>query len=70
MPPVETAEQLPLVPDERFAPFAGKWVAVVRGQVVGVGRTAPEARLMARRACPKDEPVVLLVPAGEREGGG
>ena len=59
---METANQLPLESDERFAAFAGRWVAVVRGRVVGLGRTAAEARLMARRACPKDEPVVLLVP--------
>ena len=59
---MESAEQLPLETDERFAPFAGRWIAVVRGRVIGLGRTAEEARLMARRACPKDEPVVLLVP--------
>ena len=59
---METATQLSMESDERFAAFAGRWVAVVRGRVVGLGRTAEEARQMARRACPKDEPVVALVP--------
>lgn len=66
---METADQLPLEIDESFAVFAGKWIAVVHGRVVGLGRTAAEARLMARRACPKDEPVVLLVPAGGLRSG-
>jgi len=62
-------QQLPLLVDERFAPYAGKWVAVVRGRVAGVGETARQARMMARRSCPKDDPILLLVPSyGEAVG--
>ena len=51
-------------PDLR--PYAGRWVAIVRGRVAGVGRTAEEARRLAKRNRPKEEPRVLFVPQGER----
>jgi hypothetical protein len=47
-------------------PYAGRWVAIVRGRVAGVGRTAEEARRLAKRNRPKEEPRVLFVPEGER----
>jgi hypothetical protein len=40
---------------ELIREYAGKWIAVAEGKVVGIGDTAPEA---ARRAAEK-------VPAGE-----
>jgi hypothetical protein len=43
--------------------YAGKWVAVVHGHIAGVGETAREARAFARRNWPRDEAVVLLLPA-------
>jgi hypothetical protein len=43
---------------------AGKWVAVVHGRVAAVGETARQARLSALRNYPKDEAVVLHIPAG------
>ena len=46
------------------ASCAGKWVAVVHGQVVAVGETAQQARLLALRHWPKDEAVVLHIPDG------
>lgn len=46
--------------------YAGRWVAIVRGRVTGVGRTAEEARRLAKRNRPKEEPKVLFVPEGER----
>ncbi len=45
-----------------LAPYAGRWVAIVRGRVAGVGLTAREARLAAKRNRPKEEPEVLFVP--------
>ncbi len=51
-------------PDLR--PYAGRWVAIVRGRVAGVGRTAEEARRLAKRNRPKEEPQVLFVPEGEQ----
>jgi hypothetical protein len=48
-----------------LAPYAGRWVAVVRGHVVGVGWTEKEARQAAKRSRPKEEPQVLFVPAVE-----
>ncbi len=48
-----------------LAPYAGRWVALVRGRVAGVGWTAEEARRSAKRSRPKEEPQVLFVPAVE-----
>jgi hypothetical protein len=48
-----------------LAPYAGRWVAVVRGHVVGVGWTEKEARRAAKRSRPKEEPQVMFVPAVE-----
>jgi hypothetical protein len=46
------------------ASCAGKWVAVVHGRVAAVGETAQQARLLARQNFPKDEAIVLRIPAG------
>jgi hypothetical protein len=48
-----------------LAPYAGRWVAVVRGHVIGVGWTEKEARCAAKRSRPKEEPQVMFVPAVE-----
>jgi hypothetical protein len=48
-----------------LAPYAGRWVALARGRVVGVGWTSEEARLAAKRSRPKEEPEVIFVPAVE-----
>ena len=48
-----------------LAPYAGRWVALVRGRVAGVGWTADEARQAAKRSRPKDDPQVIFVPAVE-----
>jgi tRNA nucleotidyltransferase/poly(A) polymerase len=42
--------------------YAGRWVARVRGQVVGVGLTAEAARAAAQLSRPKETPQVLFVP--------
>jgi hypothetical protein len=46
-----------------LAPYAGRWVALVRGHVVGVGWTAEEARQAAKRSRPKEKPQVIFVTA-------
>jgi hypothetical protein len=48
---------------ENLAPYAGRWVALVRGRVVGVGWTAREARRAAKRCRSKEEPQVIFVSA-------
>ena len=48
-----------------LAPYAGRWVALVRGRVTGVGWTADEARQAAKRSRSKEEPQVIFVPAVE-----
>ena len=48
-----------------LAPYAGRWVALVHGHVVGVGWTAGEARRAAQRSRPKEKPRVIFVPTVE-----
>jgi len=48
-----------------LSPYAGRWVALVRGRVTGTGWTADEARQSAKRSRPKEEPQVIFVPAVE-----
>jgi hypothetical protein len=48
-----------------LAPYAGRWVALVRGHVVGVGWTEGEARRAAKRSRPKEEAQVMFIPATE-----
>jgi hypothetical protein len=49
-----------------LAPYAGRWIAIVRGQVAGVGLSPEEARRLAKRNRPREEPVVVFV-SGEGE---
>jgi len=52
-----------------LAPYAGRWIAVVQGQVAGVGLSPEEARRLAKRNRPREEPVVVFVSSeGEVEG--
>jgi len=48
-----------------LAPYAGRWVALVRGRVAGTGWTSDEARRAARRNRPKEKPHIIFVPAEE-----
>jgi hypothetical protein len=48
-------------PELDLSPYEGRWVALVRGQVVGVGRTAEAARRAAKRTRPREEPTVIWV---------
>lgn len=47
---------------DSLTPYAGRWVALLRGQVIGVGATAAEARTNARLSQPKADPQVVYVP--------
>jgi len=56
----------PKTPDADLSPYAGRWVALVGGRVAGVGLTPEEARIIAKLARPKEEPVIRFVPAGRQ----
>ena len=51
-----------------YALYAGRWIAIVRDRVAGVGRTADEARRAAKVARLKDDPRVMYVPKNYRKG--
>jgi len=44
-----------------LAPYAGRWVALVRGRVAGVGLSPEEACRLAKRNRPREEPVIIFV---------
>lgn len=49
-------------PDELdLSPYAGRWVALVRGRVAGVGRTADEARRAAQLSRPREKSELRFV---------
>ncbi len=54
-PPPEPGPELDL------SPYEGCWVALVRGQVCGVGQTSEAAHRAAGRARPREEPTVIYV---------
>lgn len=47
---------------ESLTPYAGRWVALLRGAVIAVGASADEARTNARLSQPKADPQVVYVP--------
>ncbi len=51
-----------------YSLYAGRWIAIVRDRVAGVGRTADEARRVAKVSWPKDDPRVVYVPRKYRKG--
>ena len=51
-----------------YSLYAGRWIAIVRDRVAGVGRTADEARRAAKVSRPKEEPQVVYVPRNYRKG--
>lgn len=57
----------PAQPPIDLAPYAGRWIAIVRDHVSGVGLTPREAKLLAKLSRPKDEPLVVFVPASFRD---
>lgn len=53
--------------DIDLAPYWGRWVAIVRGRVTGVGTTAAQARLASKTQLEKDEPIVMFVSPDRKE---
>ena len=45
-----------------LTPYAGRWVAIVRGAITGIGATEQDARLASKYQRPKEEPSVIFVP--------
>lgn len=43
--------------------YPDRWIAVVRGRVVGVGLTADQAHRAAKQVRPKDKALLLFVDA-------
>jgi hypothetical protein len=44
-----------------LTPYSGRWVAMVRGQITGVGSSERAARLASKHQRPKEEPQVFFV---------
>ncbi len=53
------AEDLP--PPTDLSPYLNRWVALVRGRVVGVGLTPEQAERAAKRVRPKDKARLVFV---------
>ncbi len=43
------------------AAYTGRWIALVRDRVAGVGVSPQEAKRLAKASRPKDEPLVVFV---------
>ncbi len=48
-------------PSIDLAAYTGRWVALVRDRVAGVGLTPHEAKRLAKASRPKEEPIVVFV---------
>ena len=57
----------PAIPID-YSLYAGRWVAIIRDRVAGVGRTADEARRAAKASRHKDDPRVVYVPKNYHKG--
>ena len=55
LPPSEPGPELDL------SPYEGQWVALVRGQIAGIGHTAEAALLASKRTRPREEPTIIKV---------
>jgi hypothetical protein len=49
-----------------LTPYAGRWIALVRDHVSGIGLTPVEAKLLAKASRPKEEPLVVFVPKDDK----
>jgi hypothetical protein len=49
--------------DEKdLTPYAGRWVARVRGKIIAQGETADQAAQSARQSRPKENPEIVFIP--------
>jgi len=53
--------------DIDLAPYLGRWVAIVRGRVTGVGATAAQARLASKTQREKEEPILIFVSENRKK---
>jgi putative nucleotidyltransferase with HDIG domain len=56
-------EKEPSSQEDRLAPYAGRWVALLGSTVVGQGGTPQQALRAAKATRPKENPLVVFVPA-------
>lgn len=54
--------------DLDLTPYTGRWIAIVRGQVAGVGLSPEEARRLAKHNRPKEEAMIVFVSGEEGPG--
>jgi hypothetical protein len=47
--------------------YAGRWVAIVRGRVTGVGATAVQARLASKTQREREEPMLIFVTENRKK---
>lgn len=50
------------MPDDSPSPYAGRWIAKVRGQIVAQGGTPEQARRAAQASRPKEAPEIVYMP--------
>ena len=53
--------------DIDLSPYLGRWVAIVRGRVSGVGATAMQAYLASKTQREKEEPMVIYVSENRKK---
>lgn len=53
-------------PQLDLSPYLNRWIALVRGRVVGVGLTAEQAERAAKRVRPKEKARVVFVDGAGR----
>ena len=53
--------------DLDLSPYLGRWVAIVRGRITGVGATATEAYLASKAQREKEEPIVIFVSENRKK---
>ena len=53
--------------DSDLSPYLGRWVAIVRGRVTGVGATATQAYLASKIQREKEEPIVIFVSENRKK---
>jgi hypothetical protein len=49
------------IPQINLIPYLNRWIAIVRGRVIGVGLTSEQAQRAAKRVRPKDKAWVVFV---------
>ena len=52
--------------DIDLSPYLGRWIAIVRRRITGVGATATQVRLASKQQLEKEEPAIILVTEDRR----